>query len=52
MLFSNREARATVQRADGKRTRIESEACIGGTKYPRSLEVNGQIFLINRQISP
>ena len=30
-----------------------SEACIGwGTKYPISLEVNRQISIINRQISP
>ena len=28
------------------------EACIGGTKYPISLEENRQISLINGQISP
>ena len=31
---------------------IICEACIGGTKYPISLEVNRQISLINWQISP
>ena len=30
---------------------INSEACIGGSKYPISLEVNRQVSLINWKIS-
>ena len=37
---------------ENERRRSANEACIGGSKYPISLQVNRQVSLINWHISP